>query len=96
MSLVNLEEKIIDMDENIRIHCTTAIHSAFSQKKYETEIADFIKEELEKKEEGKWNVIIGKNFASHVVHRSRRYGYFQTGEISILVWQSGSPSADLK
>jgi dynein light chain LC8-type len=96
MSINSFEEKIIDMEDGIRNHCLSVIHTALFQKKTDKEIAESIKDELEKKEEGKWNVVVGKNFGSHVVHRSRRYGYFHVGEISILIWQSGSPSTDLK
>jgi len=92
MSFNVLQEKILDMDESIRAYCLEFINKAFSEEKTEKAIADFIKSKLEEKDEGKWNVIIGKNFGSHVVHRSRRYGYFQVGEVNILIWQSGSPS----
>jgi dynein light chain LC8-type len=92
MSLNILQEKILDMDDTIRSYCLEFINKAFSEEKSEKAIAEYIKSKLEEKDEGKWNVIIGKNFGSHVVHRSRRYGYFQIGEISILIWQSGSPS----
>ncbi len=90
MSLNLLEEKILDLDESIRNYCLEFISKAFNEEKSDKAIAEFIKSKLEEKDEGKWNVIIGKNFASHVVHRSRRYGYFQVGEVSILIWQSGS------
>jgi dynein light chain LC8-type len=93
MSFNVLQEKILDMDESIKAYCLEFINKAFSEEKTDKAIADFIKSKLEEKDEGKWNVIIGKNFGSHVVHRSRRYGYFQVGEINILIWQSGSPSA---
>ena len=51
---------------------------------------DLIKAKLQEKEEGKWNVIIGKDFSTFLVHRSRRYGLFKVGELNVLVWQSGS------
>jgi dynein light chain LC8-type len=80
------------MDDGIRHYCLEFINKAFTEETSEKAIAEFIRMKLEEKDEGKWNVIVGKNFGSHVVHRSRRYGYFQVGEISILIWQSGSPS----
>jgi dynein light chain LC8-type len=86
------EEKILDMDEGILHYCKDFIVKAFNEEKTEKAIAEFIRTKLEEKDEGKWNVILGKNFASHVVHRSRRYGFFQVGEIQILIWQSGSPN----
>ena len=53
-------------------------------------MCDLIKAKLQEKEEGKWNVIIGKDFSTFLVHRSRRYGLFKVGELNVLIWQSGS------
>jgi dynein light chain LC8-type len=88
MSL-NLDEKILDMDDAIRNYSIEFITRAFSEEKSEKAIAEFIRTKLEEKEEGKWNVVIGKDFGTHVVHKSRRYGYFLVGEVNILIWQSG-------
>lgn len=89
MTLNILEEKILDMDDWIKNYSIEFITKAFNEEKSEKAMAEFIRTKLEEKEEGKWNVIIGKDFGTHVVHRSRRYGYFQVGEINILIWQSG-------
>jgi len=86
---VPYQEKITDLDENIKQSCIDFIDKAFIEEKTEKAIADYIRMKFEEKEEGKWNVIIGKDFGSHVVHRSRRYGLFQVGELNILIWQSG-------
>ncbi len=83
------QEKITDLDESIKQSCIDFIDKAFIEEKTEKAIADYIRMKFEEKEEGKWNVIVGKDFGSHVVHRSRRYGLFQVGEINILIWQSG-------
>lgn len=83
------QEKITDLDESIKQSCLDFIDKAFQEKKNEKEIAEYIREKFELKEEGKWNVVIGKDFGSHVVHKSRRYGLFQVGELNILIWQSG-------
>lgn len=91
MSISFLEEKILDMDDVTRNACIEMVTRAFNEEKSDKAISEFIKNKLEEKEEGKWNVIVGKDFGSHVVHKSRRYGYFQVGEISVLIWQSGSP-----
>jgi len=83
------EEKITDLDEAIKQACNDIIDKAFMEEKNEKAIAEYIRAKFEEKEEGKWNVIIGKDFGSHVVHRSRRYGLFSVGELNILIWQSG-------
>lgn len=38
-----------------------------------------------------WNVIVGKNFGSHVVHQTKSYLFASYGddEIYILLWKSG-------
>ena len=66
------------------------IHRAFAEENTAIRMCNFIKSKLQEKEEGKWNVIIGKDFSTDIVHKSRRYGLFKVGELSILVWQSGS------
>jgi dynein light chain LC8-type len=90
MTQSKIQEKILDMDDSIKIHCIEFIARAFNEESSEKAIAEFIKSKLEEKEDGKWNVVIGRNFGSHVVHRSRRYGYFLMGEISILIWQTST------
>jgi hypothetical protein len=85
---LDLEEKILDLDDIIKNHAVEFIKKAFTEEKSERAMAEYIRARLEEKEEGKWNVIIGKSFGTSVVHKSRRYGYFQVGEINILVWQA--------
>lgn len=91
MSEHKILEKNLDLDDTIKYYCREAISKAFSEENSEKAIAEYIKSKLEEKEEGKWNVVIGRNFGSHVVHRFRRYGNFQLGEVSILIWQTSTP-----
>ena len=86
---INLQEKILDLDDQIKQSCIDFIEKAFYEEKNEKAIAEYIRSKFEEKEEGKWNVIIGKDFGSHVVHKSIRYGLFQVGELNILICQSG-------
>jgi dynein light chain LC8-type len=80
------EEIIVDMEPALLNYCKDFIAKAFNEEKTDKAIADYIRSKLVEKEEGKWNVIIGRNFGSHVVHSSRRYGYFHVGEMDILIW----------
>lgn len=89
MSSVNPIEKILDLDGDIKNPIIESIKFAFYEETTESKIAESIRKKLEEKEEGKWNVIIGKDFGTHVVHKSRRYAFFQVGEMNILIWQSG-------
>ena len=85
------EEVILDLDEKMKTDIKEIIKKAFNEERYFNKMCEFIKAKLQEKEEGKWNVIMGKEFSTYVVHKSRRYGLFKVGEVSILIWQSGSP-----
>ena len=85
---MNLEEKVIDGDEIVRNVMYEAITRVFQSETDQKLIAQQIRERLEEKDPGKWNVILGKDFSSHVVHVSKRYGYWKLGELYILIWQS--------
>jgi dynein light chain LC8-type len=86
---VAVEVKIIDLSDQLKNEILNIIKWAYSEPRSEKAIAEYIRSKLEEKDEGKWNVILGKDFGSHIVHKSRKYGYFQVGENSILLWQSG-------
>lgn len=88
MANLDLEEKILDLEDTIKNNMIEIIMRAFNEEKSEKAIADSIRRHLEEKEDGKWNVILGKDFGSKIVHKSRRYAYFQIGELSLLIWQS--------
>ncbi len=84
------QELILDVDDTMKIAMKDVIKRAFDDEKTPTRMCEFIKAKLLEKEEGKWNVIIGTDFSTIVVHKSRRYGLFKVGELNVLVWQSGS------
>ena len=83
-------EVILDLDEQLKDEMKRIILKAFHEETPFNRMCETIKMKLQEKEEGKWNVIIGKDFSTFVVHKSRRYGLFKVGELSILIWQSGS------
>ena len=87
------KELILDLDEPMKTTIKDLIRKAFTEETTFIKMCDLIKAKLQEKEEGKWNVIIGKDFSTFVVHRSRRYGLFKVGEVNVLVWQSGSAIA---
>ena len=84
------KDLILDLDEPMKLTIKDLIRKAFTEETTFIKMCDVIKSKLQEKEEGKWNVIIGKDFSTFVVHRSRRYGLFKVGELNVLVWQSGS------
>lgn len=82
-------EVILDVDETMRALMKDIIYKAFKDETSADAMCKYLKGKLEEKEEGKWNVVIGKDFATNVSHKSRRYGLFKVGELSVLIWQSG-------
>ena len=84
------KELILDLDEPMKTTIKDLIRKAFTEETTFIKMCDLIKAKLQEKEEGKWNVIIGKDFSTFLVHRSRRYGLFKVGEVNVLIWQSGS------
>lgn len=86
---MNIEEKVIDGEDLVRAYMFEYISRAFNERTDDKAIAEFIREKLEERDPGKWNVIVGKDFGSHVVHMAKKYGYWKLGEQHILVWQSG-------
>ena len=84
------EDVILDLDEKMKMDVRETIKKAFSEERFPSKICQFIKAKLLEKEEGKWNVILGREFSTYVAHRSRRYGLFKVGEVNVMVWQSGS------
>ena len=87
------KELILDLDEPMKTTIKDLIRKAFTEETTFIKMCDLIKAKLQEKEVGKWNVIIGKDFSTFLVHRSRRYGLFKVGEVNVLVWQSGSAMA---
>ena len=83
-------EMILDLDDQLKDEMKRIILKAFHEEIPLNRMCETIKMKLQEKEEGKWNVIIGKDFSIFVVHKSRRYGLFKVGELNILIWQSGS------
>lgn len=86
---MELVEKITDLDDKMKNFITETIKKAFQEEKSDVAIVEYIKRSCEDKDEGKWNVVMGKDFGSKIVHKARKYGYFEVGEKGILIWQSG-------
>ena len=83
------EEIVVDGELAVKSLMLKSINEAYSSKADDKQIAEYIREKMEEREAGKWNVVVGRDFASHVSHMSKKYGYYQLGEQSILVWKSG-------
>uniref|UniRef100_A0A0G4HWC9 Dynein light chain n=1 Tax=Chromera velia CCMP2878 TaxID=1169474 RepID=A0A0G4HWC9_9ALVE len=62
---------------------------AFETCKCERDIADQLKEYLDKNHSPTWNVIVGAQFGSYVTHETKCYLYFSVANLSLLVWKCG-------
>jgi hypothetical protein len=89
MNSVLPEPKILDLSKQLKDEIMRILNHAFENNKSEKAMAELIRSRLEEKDEGKWNVILGKDFGTHVSHKSGKYGLFQMGELNVLLWQTG-------
>ncbi|TNV81003.1 hypothetical protein FGO68_gene13912 [Halteria grandinella] len=89
MSKLNI--KVVDMENAVTETAKKSINEAFENYREERFIANKIKEDFDKVYGPSWNVIVGKNFGSHVVHQTKSYLFASYGddEIYILLWKSG-------
>jgi dynein light chain LC8-type len=56
---------------------------------YQKDLAQSIKQELDKSKGGTWNVIVGKSFGSFVTHETKTISYFTIGSNAFLIWRHG-------
>eukprot|EP00397_Hematodinium_sp_SG-2012_P062611 GEMP01084836.1.p2 GENE.GEMP01084836.1~~GEMP01084836.1.p2 ORF type:complete len:111 (+),score=11.59 GEMP01084836.1:31-333(+) len=54
-----------------------------------SEVAQFVKKEMDKKCTGTWHVFTGKHFGAWVTHESQHICYFNLGQASFLVFRHG-------
>ena len=60
--------QVVDMDEDMKAAACDQIMQAFDNFSKEDVIANEIRKNFDKQFEQSWNVIVGKNFGSHVIN----------------------------
>ena len=83
--------QVVDMDEDMREAAEKLILETFDMHSREDIIASNIKKEFDKTYEPQcWNVIVGKNFGSRVVNKTKCYMFatYNNDETAILLWKS--------
>ena len=83
--------QVVDMDEDMREAAEKLILDTFEMHSREDIIAQNIKKEFDKQYEPQcWNVIVGKNFGSRVVNKTKCYMFatYNNDETAILMWKS--------
>ena len=86
-----IKVQVVDMDDEMKQAAVDQILQAFDNFQKEDKIASEIKANFDKMYEPKsWNVIVGKNFGSHVVNQTKCYMFatLNNDEISVLMWKS--------
>jgi dynein light chain LC8-type len=79
------------MEKAMQESAVSSIKEAFENIKEEKFIANKVRDDFDKLYGPSWNVVVGKNFGSHVVHQTKSYLFATYGDdqISILLWKSG-------
>ena len=80
---------VVDMEEEMLQYITSFVAGAFESCKTERDIANTIKAALDGKYDKVWNVIVGRDFGSHVVYQTKRYVFLSYNDNTcILIWKS--------
>mmetsp|Transcript_10711 Transcript_10711/g.7499 ORF Transcript_10711/g.7499 Transcript_10711/m.7499 type:complete len:91 (+) Transcript_10711:36-308(+) len=90
--MAKIHMHVVDMDKEHIELCQKHIEEAFENHREEKQIANKVRALLDKEIGESWNVVVGKNFGSHVVHQTKSYmfcSYGEDGEVSLLLWKSG-------
>ena len=82
--------QVVDMDAEMQAHAEQQILEAFDNYSREDVIANETKKAFDKMYPSSWNVIVGKNFGSHVATMTKSYLFasVHNDEISVLIWKS--------
>ena len=85
-----LRVQVVDMDADMQAAAGEQILEAFENHTSESVIAKNIKAYFDKQYDPSWNVIVGKNFGSHVINQTKCYMFatYCNDEMSILLWKS--------
>merc|ERR1712080_372010 len=65
--------------------CSQAVN-ALNVMFHEQQVAQFMKNQFEKKFKSKWHCIVGRNFGAYVTHEVGCYIYFYIGQKGFLIW----------
>lgn len=82
------EIKASDMKQEDINKGNEIVKYALTHCKSEKAIAGHIKAEYDKFIGMGWNVIVGKNFGSHVFHQTKKYLFVCIRDLHILIWKS--------
>ncbi|KAH0576569.1 Dynein light chain [Spironucleus salmonicida] len=81
--------KNADMPEDLQTEVIELTYQALERFTVEKDMCAHIKKELDKKHNSPWHVCIGKNFGTYVTHETKKFIYFNIGELAFLIYKSG-------
>ena len=78
------------MPDDMEKAAVEQISQAFDSFTKEEVIANEVKKYFDKQFGPSWNVVVGKNFGSHVINQTKCYMFatYRNDEMSILLWKS--------
>ena len=80
---------VADMEEDMQQFAIQIVTSAFESHRTERDVADAVKREFDQKYDKVWNVVVGRDFGSHVVYQTKRYIFMSFNENThVLIWKS--------
>ncbi|OMJ87743.1 hypothetical protein SteCoe_10486 [Stentor coeruleus] len=80
---------VVDMEEQVQQYAIQSVSNAFESNRSERDIAANIKRDFDQKYDKVWNVVVGRDFGSHVVYQTKQYIFMSYNENTyILIWKS--------
>ena len=81
--------KGVDMNEDMIADAVKTAKEAFAQYTVERDRARHIKQAFDRKYQGCWHCIVGKDYGSYVSHESKHFINFYIDNYSILLFKAG-------
>jgi len=81
--------KGVDMAEEMKEDAIKTAQEAFRQFTVERDRAKFIKKEFDRKYQGTWHCIVGKDYGSFISHESKHFINFYLDEYAVLLFKAG-------
>eukprot|EP00461_Guttulinopsis_vulgaris_P001261 UN01261 len=80
--------KASDMPEDLQQAVCDIAVAAFAKNSNESEVAKYIKKEMDQHYKKLWHCVVGKSFGSLVSHHPGTFCYFYVNNIAVLLFKS--------
>ncbi|CCW64690.1 unnamed protein product [Phytomonas sp. EM1] len=77
------------MPWDLQQDCVDCVAHAFCELRIQeqSQIAKFVKSELDSKYGANWHCVVGRSFGALVGHDGEHYVYLQIGDVYVLIWR---------